>query len=221
MTDSSSALGMRPPHEDEEHPINALKKELTLRIGQREQVESLMQVFTQRLFEAFESAIAQSMAIGVPGLAKPRRIAHPAGDWRQALQLFIEDWSVIIVPLVGAAWPNPRDEARIEQAKFKEPCGRIALFLGDDPNAESFYDFLIFADGSWFAWGYGWPRVADDIEKTDFERTAFELLTSFVKDIHTTWRPRRLAPVSNVGTALNQSLDAKKRAYLFGLPGEE
>ena len=48
-----------------------------------------------------------------------------------------------------------------------------------------------------------------------------ELLTSFVKDIHTTWRPRRMAPVSNAGTALNQSLDAKKRAYLFGLPGEE
>src|SRR5512147_3070323 len=133
MTDSSSMLNIRPPHEDEEHPINELKKELTLRVEQREQVEHLMQVFTQHLFENFESAIAQVMASGTPGLGKPRRILHPAGDWRQALQIFIEDWSVIIVPLVGAAWPNPRDEARIDSAKFKEPCGRIALFLGDDP----------------------------------------------------------------------------------------
>jgi hypothetical protein len=219
MTDS--ALSMRPPHQSEEHPINELKKELTRRIEQREQVEHLMQVFTQRLFDSFEAAIAQTMALGVPGLAKPRRIPHPAGDWRQAMQIFIEDWSVIIVPLAGAAWPNPRDEARITPVKFKEPCGRIALFLGDDPGAESFYDFLIFADGSWFAWGYGWPRVADDIEKTSFETMAFELLTSFVKDIHATWRPRRVAAGTLNGTALSQSLDAKKRAYNFGLPGEE
>ena len=220
MTESS-ALGMRPPHEDEDHPINELKKELTLRTGQRDQVEHLMQIFTQRLFDNFEKAIAQTIALGVPGLAKPRRIPHPAGDWRQALQLYIEDWSVIIVPLVGAAWPNPRDEARIQPSKFKESCGRIALFLGDDPSAESFYDFLVFSDGSWFAWGYGWPRVSDDIEKTNFEVMCFELLTSFVKDIHTTWRPRRMTAVANTGTALSQSLDAKKRAYHFGLPGEE
>ncbi len=220
MTDSS-VLNIRPPHEDEEHPINELKKELTRRIEQREQVERMMQLFTQRLFENFETAIAQVMSSGTPGLTKPRRIPHPAGDWRQALQIFIEDWSVIIVPLVGAAWPNPRDEARINTAKFKEPCGRIALFLGDDPNAESFYDFLIFADGSWFAWGYGWPRIADDINATNFETMAFELLTSFVKDIHTTWRPRKMTAIANIGTALNQSLDAKKRAYHFGLPGEE
>src|SRR5436190_22755301 len=147
MTDS--ALSMRPPHQGEEHPINELKKELSRRIEQREQVEHLMQVFTQRLFDSFEAAIAQTMALGVPGLAKPRRIPHPAGDWRQAMQIFIEDWTIIIVPLVGAAWPNPRDEARITPVKFKETCGRIALFLGDDPNAESFYDFLIFAHGSW------------------------------------------------------------------------
>jgi hypothetical protein len=218
---SDSALSMRPPHADEEHPINELKKELTRRVSQRERVEQLMQVFTQRLFDNLETAIAQTIALGVPGLAKPRRIPHPAGDWRQAFQLFIEDWTIIIVPLVGAAWPNPRDEARITPVKFKETCGRIALFLGDDPNAESFYDFLVFADGSWFAWGYGWPRVADDIEKTNFETMAFEMLTSFVKDIHTTWRPRRMSTALNTGTALSQSLDAKKRAYHFGLPGEE
>jgi hypothetical protein len=220
MTDSS-ILNLRPQHENEDHPINELRKELTMRIDQREKVERLMQSFTQRLFDSFESAVAQVMATGTPGLGKPRRIPHPAGDWRQALQIFIEDWSVIIVPLVGAARPNPRDEARIDSAKFKEPCGRIALFLGDDPGSESFYDFLIFADGGWFAWGYGWPRIADDIEQTNFEMMAFELLTSFVKDIHTTWRPRKIAGVENIGTALNQSLDAKKRAYHFGLPGEE
>jgi hypothetical protein len=181
----------------------------------------MLQEFTKRLYESFEKAVAQTTAAGVPGLGKPRRIPHPSGDWRQALQLFIEDWTVIIVPLVGAAWPNPRDEARIPAAKFKEPAGRIAMFLGDDPNAESFYDFMLFADGFWFAWGFGWPKTEDTIEKTPFDRIAIELLTSFVKDIHTTWRPRRIVGVSNTGTALSQSLDAKKRAYNFGLPGEE
>jgi hypothetical protein len=208
-------------HSDEEHPINKLRAELTLRVDQRQRIEQLMEKFTGSLFTAFEVAVAQASASNVPGLAKPRRLSHPAGDWRQALQVFIEDWSVIIVPLVGAAWPNPRDEARIATSKFKEPCGRIAMFLGDDPNAESFYDFLIFADGSWFAWGFGWPRLDDDFERTDFERMAFELLTSFVKDIHATWRPRRLGVGNQNGTQLSQSLDAKKRVYNFGLPGEE
>src|SRR5215475_4699473 len=206
---NSSLLGMRPAHDDEDHPINALLKELTLRKEQRDKVEGLMEKFTSRLYDGMESAVTQTIASGVPGLSKPRRIPHPAGDWRQALQLFIEDWSVIVVPLVGAAWPNPRDEARIATAKFKEPCGRIAFFLGDDPNTESFYDFLIFADGSWFAWGFGWPRINDDMESTNFETMAFELLTAFVKDIHTTWRPRRVLVQANTGTALSQSLDAK------------
>ena len=36
-----------------------------------------------------------------------------------------------------------------------------------------------------------------------------------------TRRPRKMAPNPNFGTLLSQSLDAKKRAYTFGLPGEE
>lgn len=220
MTDS--LLNIRPSDGHEgAHAIEALKQELTLRVEQRAAIDQLMEKFTAKLYDAFESAIAQTTASGVPGLGKPRRVPHPAGDWRQALQLFIEDWSVIVVPLVGAAWPNPRDEARIATAKFKESCGRIAFFLGDDPNTESFYDFLIFADGSWFAWGFGWPRINDDMESTNFETMAFELLTAFVKDIHTTWRPRRVLVQANTGTALSQSLDAKRRAYDFGLPGEQ
>ena len=219
---TNSLVDVHSTHGGEhEHPINALKKELALRVEQRNAIEQIMQSFTGRLYDAFEAAVAQTTASGVPGLGKPRRVPHPAGDWRQAMQLFIEDWSVIIVPLVGAAWPNPRDEARINAAKFKEPCGRIAFFLGDEPSTESFYDFLIFADGSWFAWGFGWPRIADDLETTNFETMAFELLTAFVKDIHTTWRPRRIQGIVNSGTALSQSLDAKKRAYDFGLPGEQ
>lgn len=217
----SEVLGVRPSHDDEANPINALRRELTERVSQRQRIENLMEQFTNRMYEAFENAVAQATNSGVPGLAKPRRIPHPAGDWRQAMQLFIEDWSVIVVPLVGAAWPNPRDEARIAAAKFKEACGRIAMFLGDDPSTESFYDFLIFADGSWFAWGFGWPRISDDIESTNFEVMAFELLTSFVRDIHATWRPRRIVTPSNAGTMLSQSLDAKRRVYNFGLPGDE
>lgn len=205
----------------EDHPINELNHELLDRIQQRQHIERLMEQFTNQLFRAFETAVAEANAVGIPGLGKPRRIPHPSGDWRQALQLNIEDWSVIIVPLVGAARPNPRDEARITASRFKEICGRIAFFVGDDPAAESFYDFLIFADGFWFAWGYGWPRLDDNMDKTDFVQMAFELLTSFVKDIHTTWRPRRMTTIHSNGTALSQSLDAKKRAYHFGLPGDE
>src|SRR5689334_3791817 len=167
-------LNMKTTHDDSdgEQPIVALGKELATRAKQRAAIEQLMEKFCGRLYDAFERAIAQTTAEGIPGLGKPRRIPHPSGDWRQALQIFIEDWSIIVVPLVGAAWPNPRDEARIDAFRFKEPCGRIAMFVGDDPNTESFYDFLIFSDASWFAWGFGWPRVADDLDSTNFERMA-------------------------------------------------
>jgi hypothetical protein len=201
-------------HDDEDSPLVALKKEMALRKQQRDEIERLTRDFTSHLFDALEKGIRVTTAQGVPGFGKPRRIPHPAGDWRQALQIFIEDWSVIFVPLLGVAWPNPRDEARIPGSRFKEPCGRIAAFWADEPSETSFYDFLIFPDGGWFAWGYGWPRTQDTIETSDFETMAYELLTSFVKDIHTTWRPRG-------ETSLSQSLDAKRRAYRFGRPGEE
>jgi hypothetical protein len=208
---------MRQPisnNDDDTNPLLALKKELENRKAQRDEIETLMRDFTRRLYDALETSIRTTTEQGIPGFGKPRRIPHPSGDWRQALQIYIEDWSVIFVPLVGAAWPNPRDEARIHSSKFKEACGRIAAFWADEPTETSFYDFLVFADGSWFAWGYGWPRTSDTIDRSDFDLMAYELLTSFVKDIHTTWRPRN-------DTTLSQSLDARRRAYRFGRPGEE
>lgn len=212
----ASEVIMRPPprYDDDESPLIALKKELQLRKAARDTIESLMREFSGKLYDAVEHSIQVTTSQGVPGFGKPRRIPHPSGDWRQALQIYIEDWSVIFVPLLGIAWPNPRDEARIAANRFKEPCGRIAAFWADEPSETSFYDFLIFEDGSWFAWGYGWPRNQDTIESSDFDTMAYEMLTSFVKDIHTTWRPRG-------ETTLSQSLDAKRRAYRFGRPGEE
>ncbi len=170
--------------------------------------------FTNRLFAAIESALAELAAADVPGLGKSRRLVHPAGGGREGLQVFIDDWSIIFIPLSGLARPNVLDEARIPPAAFKEGCGRIGVFLGDDPESKAFYDFLIFQDGSWFAWGYGWPKQQSDIGNTDFEGLALELIDSFVKDIFTVWQAREQ-------TALSSALDAKKRAYTFGLPGEE
>ena len=170
--------------------------------------------FTSRLFGALETALAELAAANVPGLGKSRRLVHPAGGGREGLQVFIEDWSIIFVPLPGLARPNVLDEARIPPSQFKEGCGRIGVFLTDEPDATAFYDFLIFQDGSWFAWGYGWPKQQSDIDSTDFEGLALELIDSFVKDIFMVWQSREQ-------TALAAALDAKKRAYSFGLPGEE
>jgi hypothetical protein len=217
----TNAPVVRKSEYDDDHPINQLRRSLSVRKKQLDDIETLMQEFLQRLYSGFETSIKVALDNGIPGFGTPRRIAHPAGGWRQALQIPIEDWGVIVVPLVGAAWPSRRDGAQIPNARFKEPCGRIAFFVGDDPNGESFYDILIFSDGFWFAWGYGWPRVADDIYTTDFGYMAFELLASFIRDIHTTWRPRKVVADPNFGTVLSQSLDAKKRAYTYGLPGDE
>jgi hypothetical protein len=86
--------------------------------------------------------------------------------------------------------------------------------LTDDRTASAFYDFLIFRDRSWFAWGYGWPKQQSDIDNTNFEALALELLQSFVEDIFKTWHTRQ-------DTSLEVALDAKKRAYEYGLPGED
>ncbi len=171
-------------------------------------------VFSERLFSALEAVLEDARQRNIPGLGKSRRLMHPAGGGREGLQIFIGDWSIIFVPLTGFARPNALDQARIPSAQFKEHCARIGVFLTDDPNGHAFYDFIIFADGSWFAWGYGWPKQQADIESTDFEALAGELLYSFVRDIFLTWNPR-------AETTLAASMDPKQRTYLFGLPGED
>ena len=199
---------------DDEDQIAILKREMSLRQARYSAVESMTREFTENLFNAFEANIHRAIKEGVPNLGEPRRIAHPAKGWRQMLQLFIEDWSVIFVPLIGAAWASPRDEAKINGARFKEPCGRVAVFWADDPTETSFYDFLIFAEGFWFAWGYGWPRSQDTLDTTNYVQITQEMLVSFIRDIHTTWRSRS-------ETTLGSALDVKRRAYRFGRPGEE
>lgn len=194
--------------------FKALNKLMTERAVMHARLEENLQEFSARLFDALERVLAEMAAAGIPGVGKTRRLVHPAGKGREGLQIFIEDWSIIFVPLLGFARPNDDDEARIPPYQFKEWCARIAVFLTDDPAGRAFYDFIIFQDRSWFAWGYGWPKQQSDIEHTNFEALALELIESFIQDIFITWHTRS-------DTALALALDAKRRAYSFGLPGED
>ena len=169
---------------------------------------------TNRQYNPNEAVLEGANQRQIPGLGKSRRFAHPAGKGREGLQIYIGDWSIIFVPLSGYARPNALDQARIPGALFKDLSARIGVFLTDEPNGHAFYDFIIFADGSWFAWGYGWPKQQADIESTDFNALAGELLHSFVRDIFLTWDTR-------ADTTLAASMDPKQRTYLFGLPGED
>lgn len=181
---------------------------------EREFVNKQLNLFTSSLFGALQSVVIEARERGLTELGEARLVDHPAGGGRRALQIPIEDWSVIFVPMVGLARPNIRDEAQIPGTFFKQNCGRVAVFIGNEPESESFFDFLILPNGAWFAWGYGWPRQAATIEETEFKPLAAGLITSFIKDIFRTWRTRD-------ETFLAQSMDARKRAFVFGLPGDE
>lgn len=194
--------------------FSAMNKAMQQRAQLHAQLNQSLQEFSSRLFDAMERALNEMRASGVPGIGKSRRLVHPAGNGLEGFQIFIEDWSIIFVPLLGFARPNSSDEARIPPYQFKEPCGRIGVFLTDDPQGSAFYDFIIFTDKSWFAWGYGWPKQQAEIESTDFDALALELIHSFVKDIYVTWNTRE-------ETTLGRALDTKKRAYIYGLPGDE
>ena len=200
--------------EEREQILQTLKAIMERRAEERQILDSALQEFSTRLFAALEHVLDEMKAENVPGLGKYRRLAHPHAKGREAFQMFVEDWSIIFVPLSGIARPNADDEALVAQVFFKQPSARIAVFLSDDPQGEAFYDFLIFTDRSWFAWGYGWPRQQSDIENTDFDELALGLVHSFSKDIFTTWHTRAT-------TILAEALDVKKRCYTFGLPGEE
>lgn len=201
-------------NEDRQLLLSKLDEMMSRRVSQRNALVDMIKEFSDRLFNAFEHVLDEMSTFGIPGIGRSRRLVHPANNKFEGFQMFIEDWSIIFVPLMGFARPNLDDEARIPPVQFKEPCGRIAVFLGDDPKAEAFYDFIIFTDRSWFAWGYGWPRQQSDIENTDFDALALELVHSFVKDIYVTWHSR-------TDTKLSIALDTKQRPYTFGLPGDE
>jgi|YNPBryBLVA2012_1023415.scaffolds.fasta_scaffold05124_2 hypothetical protein len=201
----------------EDHkPLEIIRVTMQQRSQDQARLESLLQEFTTRLYAGFQEAVKMVQEAGIRGIATPRLLKHPAGGWRQVMQLLIEDWSIIIVPLIGAAWPNLRDEAMIPGGAFKEPCARIAFFLSqhENPDQNAFYDIIILLNSSWFAWGYGWPKQQDTVEGTNFTNLSLDLLASFTKDIHMTWCPRD-------ETLLKDSMDTKRRAYRFGLPGEE
>lgn len=202
------------PQKERDQTIAEIERVLGERRKQRQFVIRQTEAFTEKLFNALHAAVLDLRQRGMTEMGEPRTIEHPAGGGRRAFQVSIEDWGIIFVPLVGVARPNIRDEAQIPGVFFKQICGRIAVFIGNDPLEESFYDFLVLSDGSWFAWGYGWPRQASTLDETDFDALAYALLNSFVKDIFVTWRTRR-------ETTLGAAMDARKRAYVFGLPGDE
>lgn len=194
--------------------LKSLDRLMSARAQTRTTLDNILRDFSSRLFEALESVLAMLSDSGIVGFGKCRRLKHPGAAGLEAFQLYIEDWSIIFVPLAGVARPNAADEALIAPYLFKQPSARIGVFLTDAPQGTAFYDFLLFEDRSWFAWGYGWPRQQSDIQHTDFEALALELIYSFVKDIFTTWYERDQ-------TVLADALDAKKHSFEFGLPGED
>jgi hypothetical protein len=199
---------------DQRKPIEIVRDTVSDFEQTRADIERYTNSFIASLFSAIEEFVQELIDLGVSGLKAPKRATLPTG--KQALQLEMLGYKIIFVPLTGVAWPNPRDEARVPGAKFKEPCGRIAVFLSEDPARESFYDFLIWGDGSWFAWGYGWPKQDDEYEKTNFKALATELVSSFAKDIHRTWKPRDETTLGDATAA-----GITRRVYTFGLPGDE
>ncbi len=199
---------------DRQQILSSLNKLMAERVKTQEFLYEAVKVFSSRLFAALEQSLNTMATMGIPGIGKHRRLVHPAGGGLEGFQIFIEDWSIIFVPLLGFARPNTADEARIPSVQFKEECARIAVFLTDTPQGSAFYDILIFQDHSWFAWGYGWPKQQSDIESTDFDALAMELIYSFARDIFVTWHPRD-------ETVLSAALDPKRRCFVFGLPGED
>jgi hypothetical protein len=195
-------------------PLAVLNEALAERRKQRDFVTQQTAKFVELFFSAFKTVVQEAREKGMTELGEPRMIDHPAGKEYRALQIPIEDWSVVFVPIPGAARPNIKDEAQIPGFAFRNLCGRIAVFIGTEPDTIAFYDILILSSGAWFAWGYGWPHQADNIESTNFKGLAAELLASFVRDIRVTWRIRG-------ETKLGQVMDAKRRVYLFGLPGDD
>lgn len=196
--------------------LNEIEETLTKRKQDTERLEHLLETFTNRLFSGFEEAIELVHGRGIHNISKARYLNHPIGGWRRVMQIGIDDWRIIMVPMIGMARPNLKDEAMIPGSYFKEPCARVAFFLmqQDDPQTTAFYDAIILLNGSWFAWGYGWPKQQDDAENTNYTNLALDMLSSFVKDIHLRWNARD-------ETTLAEAMDAKRRAYRFGLPGEE
>ncbi|MBN2470934.1 MAG: hypothetical protein JXN59_09430 [Anaerolineae bacterium] len=207
---------MRQNEESRANALDEIRAVMSRRQEQHARLEQLLETFTSRLYEGFEQALTMARQAGVESINQVRYINHPAGGWRRALQIGIDDWRIVIVPLAGAAWPNANDEAMIPGVAFKEPSARLAFFLmqADDPQSSAFYDVIILLDGAWFAWGYGWPKQQDDLEHTDFTALALDLLASFVKDIHLTWATRD-------GTTLANAMDARRRVWRFGLPGQD
>lgn len=188
--------------------LREMQKVMNQRQQERAQIQKMLTFFSQALFDAFQNAVTLAQQAGIRAFGTPRRLQHPAGQGLSILQLFIEDWSLMLVPLIGAARPAIKDEAQIPPVRFKELSGRIAAFISEDPNTPSFYDFLIFTDGSWFAWGYGWPRQSSTLEGTDFDALAMELLLSFGRDIYTVWSTR-------AETLLRQAADKTRPAYEY------
>jgi hypothetical protein len=194
--------------------LQDIENVLLERRRQRQFVLKKTNQFVTELFNALQAVVLECRERGLTELGEPRLIEHPAGGGRQALYLPIEDWNVTFVPLVGTARPNIRDEAQIPGMLFKQIAGRIVVFIGSEQDSTAFYDFLVLPTGAWFAWGYGWPRQASTVEETDFKMLAYGLLSSFIKDIFTTWRTRE-------ATTLSAAMDARRRAYVFGLPGDD
>ena len=215
--DATRGKSMTQDEHHKEH-IEQIKTAMRRRQQERDQLEQLLESFTKRLYAGFQQAVTTLRQQGVEGIGDPRVLKHPGGGWRRVMQLLIEDWSIFIVPMVGVAWPNVRDEAMIHASAFKEVCARVGFFLSKsvepDPVATAFYDIIVLADSSWFAWGYGWPKQQATADATNFANLAMEMLASFTKDVHLTWAVRDETCFADV-------MDPKRRAYNFGLPGQE
>src|SRR5690349_162366 len=111
---------------DREQLIKEMQQTMQHRSEFREQIQNALKNFTNSLFTSLEQDVVVAQQSRIQAFNTPRRLVHPGGNGLSILQLFIEDWSIVLVPLTGVARPALKDEAQVPGSRLKEPTGRIA-----------------------------------------------------------------------------------------------
>lgn len=172
-----------------EKQINRIAQAVQKHNQEAEQALEQLNQFTTLLYSIIKQTVSDLAEAGVDIDELEEK---NLGDGKKTLSFEWRKSKWIFIPLVGTGLP---DSSVKLGANMELQAGRLIMFEQpiDEPEVGyPLYEFYVFPDGAWYAWGFGWTqRKLDGFDSTklqDFVLYFFEAL--LVKDVKEMWPVR-------------------------------
>ena len=164
----------------EKEKLDDLSKRLADDENAAKQTLDTLKTFARVLYDSIEYLFTELNNRHVTGISAPQR--NVLDSEIESLRFSWKGFEFLFVPFNAVATPS-RDECRVDEQTRQTKSGRLVVFmhpLEHPEHGDAVYFFDVFSNGTWSAWGLGYPVMKNSITSEIVREVVLKLIDSLL-----------------------------------------